>query len=183
MRRKKTGVPTMTTTTATADTPVALAPQHRRARTQVPLPSVGICATRATGSSPWARTPSHTCSQAARPALLLCQAPRYSPRDPPLPPSLPRPATSPSRRGKRRMRDEARMTTTTTAAANAVTPFAPRHRPTLAKQAPPAGCRTPTTVCLRMEHRFQPCVQPQWPHATAPSHPSPSHLPWPCSSS
>ena len=184
MRRTRTGAPTTkTTTTATADTPVASAQLHRRALTQVPPPSVGPGETRATGSSLWARTPPHTCSPAARPALLPCQAPRYPPRDPPFPPSLPRPATWPSRGGERRMRDEATMTTTTTAAANAVTPFAPRHRPTLAKQAPPAGCRTPTTVCLRMEHSFQPCVQPQWPHATAPSHPSPSHLPLPCSSS
>ena len=66
----------MTTTTATADTPVALAPQHRRARTQVPLPSVGICATRATGSSPWARTPTLTYPPSARTALLPRQAPQ-----------------------------------------------------------------------------------------------------------
>ena len=104
MRRKRTGVPTLTTTIATADTPVASAPQHRRARMQVPLPSVGTCETRATGSSPWARTPTLTCPPSARTALLPRQAPQYrpsarvplpwhQPRDPPLPPSLPRPAT------------------------------------------------------------------------------------------
>ena len=183
MRRKRTGVPTLTTTIATADSPVASAPQHRRARMQVPLSSVGTCETRATGSSPWAKTPSHTCSQAARSALLLCQAPRYSPRDPPLPPSLPRLDTSPSRGDERRMGEEARMTTTTTAATNATTPLVPRHRLTLPRQAPSAGCRPPRIVCLRLAHRLQPCVQPQWSHATAPSHPSSPYSPWPRSSS
>ena len=184
MRRTRTGAPTTkTTTNATADTPVASAQLHRRALTQVPPPSVGPGETRATGSSLWARTPPHTCSPAARPALLPCQAPRYPPRDPPLPPSLPRPATSPSRGGERRMRDEARMTTTTTAATHATTPLVPRHRLTLPMQAPPAGCRPPRIVCLRLEHRLQPCVQPQWSHVTAPSHPSSPYSPWPCSSS